>query len=528
MELHSVGHRGGVVCAPHHFAVETGRAVLAEGGNAIEAMVAMAAAAVVVYPHMNHLGGDGFWIIREPNGRVYTIMAAGPAGAVAAPNLYSEYKTIPIRGPLAALTVPGTVAGWAVALEAAKAHSGRLPLDVLLAPAIARARDGYVVTHSQALAAQKFLDELTMLPGFAKTFLNEGKAPEAGSTLKQKALANTLAHLARNGLEDFYRGDVGHAITADLERIGSPITRADLIKFRAKIAMPLSADLKVGTVFNTNAPTQGIASLIILALFDRLEVSKGESFEHIHGLVEATKYALHFRDCSVTDPSRLARPLQYGLDSRIIAAQAKKINNKISSGPLISGDGDTVWMGSADASGLVVSFIQSIYWEFGSGCVLGATGVLMQNRGVSFSLKTSSLNKLAPGCVPFHTLNPAIAVLKDGRTMGYGAMGGHGQPQTQSAVFTRHVLFKETLGEAIERPRWFLRRDVGAEKSMIVLEPRFESTVLTALADAGHNIVLLDEPYSEKMGHAGAVVLHSNGTCEGAHDPRAHGGAAGI
>ena len=134
MDLHTAGHRRGVVCAPHAAAVEAGRAILAEGGNAIEAMVAMAATIAAVYPHMNHIGGDGFWLIREPSGRVRAIMAPGPAGRKRQPELYRDYETIPPRGPLAALTVPGAVGGWMLALEAAKAHGGKLPLDVLLAP----------------------------------------------------------------------------------------------------------------------------------------------------------------------------------------------------------------------------------------------------------------------------------------------------------------------------------------------------------------------------------------------------------
>src|SRR5471032_2981399 len=135
MERHTAGHRRGVVCAPHAAAVEDGRHILAEGGNAIEAMLAMAASIAAVYPHMNHVGGDGFWLVREPSGRVRAIMAAGRAGAQARPELYREHETIPARGPLAALTVPGAVAGWMLALEAAKAHGGNLPLDDLLAPA---------------------------------------------------------------------------------------------------------------------------------------------------------------------------------------------------------------------------------------------------------------------------------------------------------------------------------------------------------------------------------------------------------
>src|ERR1700751_3406647 len=143
VSLHSAGHRRGVVCAPHFATVEAGRSVLAEGGNAIEAMLAMAASIAAVYPHMNHLGGDGFWLIREPSGRVRAIMAPGPTAAQAMPDLYREHDTMPTRGPLAALTVPGAVGGWMLALEAAKALGGKLPLKDLLTPALVQAAGGY-------------------------------------------------------------------------------------------------------------------------------------------------------------------------------------------------------------------------------------------------------------------------------------------------------------------------------------------------------------------------------------------------
>jgi gamma-glutamyltranspeptidase/glutathione hydrolase len=160
--------------------------------------------------------------------------------------------------------------------------------------------------------------------------------------------------------------------------------------------------------------------------------------------------------------------------------------------------------------------------------VLPATGVLMQNRGASFSLDPGALNYLAPGRLPFHTLNPALAVLDDGRVMAYGTMGGDGQPQTQSAVFTRYVDFREPLAEALDRPRWLLGRTWGAAKTALRMEPRFDGNLIDALVDAGHDVEVIDEPYADLMGHAGAVVLHPNGSCEGGHDPRADGGAAGV
>ncbi len=309
MDLHSAGHRRGVVCAPHFAAVEAGRQILAEGGNALEAMVAMAASIVAVYPHMNHIGGDGFWLVRLPSGRVRAAMAAGPAGQQAKPELYRECETIPPRGPRAALTVPGTIGGWLLALEMAKATGGRLPLEVVLAAAIVQARDGYAVTRSQARLTAAHLAELKDVPGFAATFLLDGKPPAVGAKLKQAALAQTLDHLARAGLDDFYRGDVGREIAADLERIGSPVTRNDLSRYTASFAEPLHVDLPFGTVYNTDAPTQGVVSLMILALFARLKVTEAEGFDHIHGLVEATRRALRVRDRVVTDPHYLAHAL---------------------------------------------------------------------------------------------------------------------------------------------------------------------------------------------------------------------------
>jgi gamma-glutamyltranspeptidase len=527
--LHSAGHRRGAVCAPHYAAVEAGQAVIAEGGNALEAMVAMAATIAAVYPHMNHIGGDGFWLFREPSGRRRAIMAAGPAGSEARPELYRDHETIPPRGPLAALTVPGAVGGWLLALEAAKANGAKLPLAVLLGPAIAHARDGYKVSRSQARLTAEHLAELKDVVGFADTFLADGKPPAVGALLRQSALAETLAQLAHAGLDDFYRGDVGRELAGDLARIGSPVTRADLSRYRAALAEPLHIELPAASVYNTDAPTQGVASLMILALFDRLGIRQAEGFDHIHGLVEATARALRVRDRVVTDPNNLALALERCLDPRFIAGEAMKIDRrKAARWPLSPNEGDTVWMGAADASGLVVSYIQSLYWEFGSGCVAPRTGVLLQNRGVSFSLQQGALNFLAPGRLPFHTLNPALAVLKDGSVMAYGAMGGDGQPQTQAAFFTRYVLFNAPLAAAIDRPRWVLGRTWGAPRSTLRLEPRFDGGLVEALAAAGHAVEVLGEPYSDVMGHAGAVVLHRDGTCEGAHDPRADGGAAGA
>jgi gamma-glutamyltranspeptidase/glutathione hydrolase len=530
MDLHTAGHRRGVVCAPQVLAVEAGRAVLAEGGNAVEAMIAMAATIAVTYPHMNGVGGDGFWLVRERSGKIRALMAPGAAGANARPELYRNagYDMIPSRGPLAALTVPGAISGWMLAHELAKAQGGRLPLGVLLADAIRHASEGFAISRSHAEGVAATFAELTNIPGFADTFLVEGKAPARGAKLKQPALAATLDQLASAGLEDFYRGDVGREIAADLDRVGSPVIRADLERCRATVAEPLSVAVQAGTLYNTPLPTPGLVALIILAVFERLGVEEAEGFDHIHGLVEATKRALAVRDRYITDPARQPAPPDRFLSEAFLDAQTRAIDRgKAAHTVALEDKGDTVWMGAADASGLVVSYIQSLYWEFGSGVVLPKTGVLMQNRGTSFTLDRG-LNKLEPGRLPLHTLNPALAVLRDGRVMAYGCMGGDAQPQIQAELFTRHVLYGQPLEQALDRPRWLIGRTWGSAHTSLIVENRVDGNVIDRLFAAGHDVMPLSEPYAEKLGHAGAVVVHPDGTLEGGHDPRADGGAAGV
>src|SRR5271169_3395304 len=289
--------------APHILAAQSGRAIMAEGGNAIEAMVAMAATIAVVYPHMNSLGGDGFWLIADQKRRVRYIEACGPAGAKATIASYREacHDAIPARGPDAALTVPGAVGGLEKGLELSEALGGRLPLRELLAPAIRYARDGVPVSASQARCRANEFEALCAAPGFAEAFLSDGKLLPRGALLKQPALADTIEHISRAGLDDFYRGDVGREIAADLDLIGSAVTRSDLEACRCVERDPLRVELKLGHVFNAPPPTQGLASLMILGLFDRLDIKQGESFEHIHGLIEATKRALAVRNRVVTD-----------------------------------------------------------------------------------------------------------------------------------------------------------------------------------------------------------------------------------
>jgi gamma-glutamyltranspeptidase/glutathione hydrolase len=366
------------------------------------------------------------------------------------------------------------------------------------------------------------------VPGFADAFLAEGEVPQAGDLFRQPQLAATLERLAEAGLDDFYRGDIAKANGEDLAAIGSPLARGDLASHSASVKAPLALEIGAGTLYNMPPPTQGLASLLILGAFDRLDCGEADGFDFVHLLVEASKQAFGIRDAHITDPAYMDTDPRSFLNGAVIASLAAAVDPASARQWQRGGDkGDTVWLGAIDGDGMAVSFIQSVYWEFGSGVVLPQTGITWQNRGASFSLEPGARNELMPGRKPFHTLVPAMARLNDGRVMSYGTMGGEGQPQTQAAVFARHVRFGQSLQAAITAPRWLLGRTWGDDSSNLKIESRFPEGVFDALRAAGHDLVVI-EPFSDLMGHAGALARGADGVIEGAADPRSDGRAAGF
>jgi gamma-glutamyltranspeptidase/glutathione hydrolase len=257
-------------------------------------------------------------------------------------------------------------------------------------------------------------------------------------------------------------------------------------------------------------------------------VREAEGFDHVHGLVEATKQAFLVRDRVVGDPGSMSEDPSAYLTSAKLDELAKRIDMKQAlPWPQPASAGDTVWMGAIDANGLAVSFIQSIFFEFGSGCVLPQTGIVWQNRGASFALSGKGPRVIGAGRKPFHTLNPAMAKFDDGRMMVYGTMGGEGQPQTQSALFSRYAMFGQGLQASITAPRWLLGKTWGEESVTLKLESRFAPELIAQLREAGHNVEVLCA-FTSTMGHAGAIVRHADGMYEGATDPRSDGAAMGF
>ncbi|WP_395494898.1 gamma-glutamyltransferase family protein [Acetobacter sp. KSO5] len=529
--LHTFHATRGMVTSPHHLASQAGLDILKKGGTALEAVVATAATLSAVYPHMTGLGGDAFWLISYLDGRTCVIDACGAAAAKASLALYQDagHTEIPWRGGLAANSMAGTVSGWQEALRQSATLKPGLSLSELLKDAIYYADAGYAVSDSEAALLREKKAELAHNQAFMAAYAGRGGLVSEGEIRRNPALAQTLQHLAEDGLNSFYTGRTAQALAHDLQQAGSPLSAEDFASYKATLTAPLQTDIHGVKLYNTPPPTQGVASLAILKLFDQLPALEAEGFSHIHGLVEATKKAFLFRNAHVGDPAYMTACAQSFLND---TAEIKNLADSIDMTrampwPAPSQQGDTTWMGAIDSNGVTVSMIQSLYFEFGSGVFLPETGLIWQNRGSSFRLADEGWNTLKPGRKPFHTLNPAMARFDDGRTMVYGTMGGEGQPQTQAAIFTRYARYGIPLQQAVTAPRWLLGRTWGAESVSLKMESNFSEPLIQQLRQAGHDVELVP-PFSSMMGHAGALVRHGNGMIEGAADPRSDGCVAAF
>ncbi|XP_026322125.1 uncharacterized protein LOC113231806 [Hyposmocoma kahamanoa] len=524
----SVTSTRGLAVTPHQLATQSAMTVLRDGGTAVEAAVAAAATIAVVYPHMNSIGGDSFWLIIPPRGDPLVIEACGVAGSQANLEFYEGFDEIPIRGPKAANTVAGTVGGWQEALDyVSECGYQRKSISKLLADAIYYANHGFPISTSQEADLKEVKNEGWLSSEFKKNFLPNGTMPKTGEIFCQKKLAETLKHLVENGLTSFYRGKLAKKIVKGMKEVGMPITEEDLANYAPIRKRPLRLLHKYGELLNVPPPTQGLVSLSILGILDKLNIDGKNEGEFIHTTVEATKQAFDMRDEYISDPICMKIDPNFLLSDKVITAMANNIGPKARSLRNVVGPGDTVWLGVMDDKGFSVSFIQSTYSTFGSGVVIPETGILWHNRGISFTLAKDHIRSLKPGKKPFHTLNPAAARLNDGRVIIYGTRGGDGQPQTQAAIFHRYVIQNVPLQKSVSDPRWLYGNTIGINDDSLKLEDRFDEKTIKYLKDRGHKVVILP-PYSACVGFAGILVRHSNGVMEGAYDPRSNGSAAGF
>jgi oxamate amidohydrolase len=525
--------RAGLVASPHALASEAGARAFDLGGNALDAALAAAITIAVVYPHMNGLGGDAFWLIYDAtSGDLRGLNAAGRSAASVDLAAYrARYGvTMPTRGGAAALTVPGAVSGWDAAHRySAEAMGSKVAWRSRFDAAIRHARDGFAPSASQRRisAAGHDLFGPAALPEVDRTLSAVYHPDRLGTTFRQPALCDTLERIAADGADAFYTGELADRIAAGAAAIGSPLTAADLAAHRTEWMTPLRVPYRGGEAVSFPPPTQGFAALAVLALLEEFDVSGLPDVDYVHVIVEATKLAFEDRDRFLTDPTTDDVPVKRCLDRQRLDRRRGRISRRAS---IIAGtgaaDGDTIAIVTADARGNAVSVIQSLYHEFGAGVVAGDTGVILQNRGAFFSLDPAHPNRLAPRKQTATTLIPSM-YLVDGRPrFVYGTMGGEGQPQTQAALVTRMV--DRGLGPqaAVEAPRWLFGRTWGEPSKALRVESRFDTDVTSELAARGHPVHVV-EPWSDLMGHAQVIAVDRDGGLRGGSDPRADGAAVG-
>ncbi|PSN18287.1 gamma-glutamyltransferase [filamentous cyanobacterium CCP5] len=518
-----------MVSSPHYLASRVGLAILDRGGSAVDAAIATNAALGVVYPHMTGLGGDAFGLFYEARtGQVHGLNGSGGAAAAATIETYRQQglQAIPRRGPLAAITIPGAVAAWA----AAHGRFGRLSWDVILQPAIELATSGYPATESQCRWTRKDAPDLLHYSGQNQPFLPGGKLPEPGQTLTNPDLAQTLKQLAKTGADGFYRGPLGAAIARCSASLGGPLRASDLADYKPEWVEPISTTYRGHRVWELPPNCQGFTLLQMLNLiepYDMQQIPHG-SADYYHLLVEAVKLAFADRDRWLSDPRFIDIPL-----TKLISkdyAQTRSIDMAKAQTPQVGAiGGDTVYSAFVDAEGNAVSWIQSLYFDYGSTVVPSGTGFVLQNRGSFFSLDPHHPNCLEPGKRPFHTLMPALVTANDQRLRWVvGTMGGEGQPQTQLALITRMIDYGFDPQTAIDLPRWVWGRTWGDVSTSLKLEARVPETVRSELTARGHDVQLAPE-WTDMMGHASAIAVDPvTEELQGGCDPRSDGEALGC
>lgn len=521
--------RGGMVTSPHPLASDAGARVLREGGNALEACIATGAAIAVLYPHFCGLGGDAVWIVADPDGRRRCFLGIGQA-ARRLPERAAGETAIPLRGAGSILTSACGVDSWGHALAYSEKHwGGTRSFSSLLGDAIGFARDGFPVTASQAFWLDFRKAEAVRWPGFAALFMPGGVAPEVGAIFRQPQLARTLEHLAAEGPRAFYEGPLAQVIADGLRAAGSPLTASDLAATRTREEAPASLVYRGLELLAPPPPTQGVTTLAIMGILSHFDLSALEAggADHLHLCVEAVKQAFLDRH-GLADPDARAQPVDALLDVVHLAARAKGIDRtQAKAWPHVFRTGDTVFFGATDAAGRSVSVLQSTYFDWGSGVVVGDTGILWQNRGAAFSLEPDHPNVLAPGKRPFYTLNPGMG-LRDGRPeLIYGTQGADGQPQTLAMLLTRLIDFGEDPAQALVGPRFLLGKTFSDSRDSLKLEADAGETVFETLAGRGHLLSPLPA-LSPIAGQAGVIRINADGTLEGAHDPRGEGLAVAV
>ena len=507
------------VATSQPLAVQAGIAMLAQGGNAVDAALAAAIALTVVEPCSNGIGSDLFAIVWDGR-ELAGLNASGRAPAAVSPQRYAGMEQVPQRG-WEAVTIPGAVSGWAALSQ----RYGKLPFGDLFEPAIRYARDGYlvspVIAAKWALAAPVMPKDL----GFAEHFLPRGRAPGVAEKFASPDMARTLKQIAVTRGEAFYRGELAQAMVAHARAHGAAHALADFTDHSCDWATPLSLRYQGIDVREIPPNGQGIAAqmaLGILAHFD-LSALPPDSPASQHLQIEAMKLAFADVHRFVGDPRTMQVTTDALLDRDYLAARARLIDPRRAQdfGPGDPPKGGTVYLCAADASGMMVSLIQSNYMGFGSGVVVPGTGISLQNRGAGFSLEPGHPNEIGGGKRPFHTIIPGFLTDGGGPLAAFGVMGGPIQPPGHVQTLVRLLTYGMNPQAALDAPRWKVDGGLAVD-----LEPTAAPELRTALAALGHRLESVADSYMD-FG-AGQCIVRIDDGYVAASDPRRDGQAAGF
>jgi len=508
-----------VVATSQPLATQAGLATLARGGNAVDAAIATAITLAVVEPVSNGIGSDLFAIVWD--GRSLDgLNASGRSPATASIARLAGRSAMPQRG-WEAVTIPGAVSGW-VALSK---RFGRLPFADLFAPAIRYAREGFLVSP---VIARQWARAAGVLPhdlGYAEHFLPGGRAPEAGTTFRCEPMARSLDAIASTGGEAFYRGALAQTMVADARAHGAAHTLDDFAAHACDWVGTLALDYRGSTVHQIPPNGQGIAALAALGMLRSFDLAalEPDGLEAQHLAIEAMKLAFADAYAHVADTAHMRAPAAALIDPAYLAARARRIDPARAQdfGPGEPPAGGTVYLATGDASGMMVSLIQSNYMGFGSGVVVPGTGISLQNRGAGFSLDAAHPNALAGGKRPFHTIIPGF-LARDGEPLAaFGVMGGPIQPQGHVQMLVRMLDHGQNPQAALDAPRWRWNRE-----GTLDLESSASPDLRAGLAALGHRLTESTDSYFD-FG-AGQVVMRLGDGYLAASDPRRDGMAAGF
>ena len=480
----------GVIATPHHVASEVGAQILRDGGNAIDAAIAADAVLCVVYPHMTSVAGDLMAIVWPANeASPVGLIGAGRSGELATIEAVRSrgHDEMPARGVLS-VTVPGTVEAWGRLLE----RFGSFGLGAVLEPAASLAESGYLISQDLHQHLTRAADWLGREPAAYALY----PPMEAGMLLRNPDLASVLHELARNGINGFYRGAIADAIADAIKKRDGLITSRDLATHRSQWVEPISFAYRDVAVYELPPPTVG---LVAAAFALRLEAG------HDFRAARDASYAL--RDRYITDPDFSPSPVEPFLDPHAVEAGAVDTTPRA---------GDTIYLTAADEHGNVVSLIQSVAYDFGSGVVAEGTGMLLQNRGAYFKLDPAHVNRLEPKKRTMHTLIPAMASRAGRPWASFGTMGGPRQPQLQVQVLRNLVNDGLDPADAVARPRMMILND----GETLAVEADHPSAAQIARSDPRTQLM---PPRHHSFGHAHAIVIDGPGQWRAGADPRSDG-----